>query len=248
MRLMREETEYRPKPLVPVGDRPILWHIMKHYAAFGCRRFVLALGFRGELIKEYFLNYHALSRDTVVHLRTGEVTPLQDSGVDEDWEISLVDTGLNSMTGGRVKRLETLLRDEKRFFLTYGDGVGDIDLGALDTLHAGGEYSLVITGVRPPARFGVIDADGDRITHFADKPQTDASYINGGFMVADAGLFPYIAADETILEQEPMHQLARDGRLGVHRHDGFWHPMDTFRDYSALNDMWAEGNAPWKSW
>jgi glucose-1-phosphate cytidylyltransferase len=244
---LAEHTEARPKPMVEVGGRPILWYLMKHYAHFGFGDFVLALGYKGDVIKRYFLDYHGLSRSMTVSLRDGKVTPLGDAIV-EDWKVHLVDTGLETMTGGRVKRLESLLGNGT-FMLTYGDGLSDVDLEKLLAFHRAHGKIATVTAVRPPARFGGLVFEGDRVTEFTEKPQIGEGWINGGFMVLEPRIFSYVkGGDATVLEKDVLEALARDGELMAYRHERFWQCMDTVRDLKVLEGLWASKNPPWKLW
>jgi glucose-1-phosphate cytidylyltransferase len=245
---LREETEYRPKPLVPVGQRPILWHIMKTYASFGFTDFILALGYKGEMIKDFFLNYEALVSDFTLDLGTSAIAPLGGSHGEADWRITFVDTGEATQTGGRLKRLEPLLSSVPRFLLTYGDGVTDADLDAVIRFHESSKCTVTLTGVRPVARFGELLVQGDRVTRFIEKPSAAEGWINGGYFVMTPAVFQYIEGDATILEREPLERLAADGQLGVFKHEGYWQCMDTYRDMVLLNEEWASGRAPWKRW
>lgn len=245
---LREETEYRPKPLVPVGDRPILWHIMKTYASFGHTDFVLALGYKGEMIKDYFLKYDELYSDFRLHLGSKTVDILQSHHDEKDWRVSCVDTGSATMTGGRLRRLRDHLQDEREFLFTYGDGVSDVDVDSLLRQHRESGALVTVTGVRPIARFGELVVEGDRVVAFAEKPLDGEDWINGGYFVMSPGVFDYLEADDTILERGPLERLARDGHLGVYRHGGYWQCMDTYRDQQLLNEQWAGGRAPWKRW
>ncbi len=241
---LREETEYRPKPLVPIGNRPILWHIMRHYAAAGFTDFVLALGYKGEMIKDYFVNYDLLNNDFTLDMTTRAMTPLA-AGDSENWRITFVDTGPETMTGGRLKRLAPLLRDEERFLFTYGDGVTDLDIQATVDFQQRSGCAAVVTGVRPLTRFGELGVSGDRVINFVEKPVSASSWINGGYFVMTPRVFDYIAGDSTALEAAPMEQLASDGQLAVYKHEGFWGCMDTPRDMQWLNEQWESGKAPW---
>jgi len=245
---LREETEYRPKPLVPIGQHPILWHIMKTYARFGFTDFILALGYRGDMIKDFFLNYEALVSDFTLELGSQSITPLNGSHAEADWRITFVDTGQSTQTGGRLKRLEPMLRDTPRFLLTYGDGVSDVDLAALIRFHQKSGCAATLTGVRPVARFGELLVNGDRVTQFTEKPAAEAGWVNGGYFVMTPKVFGYIDGDASILEREPMERMAADGELAVYRHEGFWQCMDTYRDMVLLNEQWSAGKAPWKRW
>jgi glucose-1-phosphate cytidylyltransferase len=245
---LREETEYRPKPLVPIGDRPILWHIMKTYAAFGVNEFILALGYKGEMIKDFFLNYDALVSDFTIDLQSKSITPLNGAHDEANWRVTLVDTGQATQTGGRIKRLQDLLGDEERFLLTYGDGVSDVDLEALVLFHQRSGCAVTLTGVRPLARFGELMTSGDHVVRFAEKPATGDAWINGGYFVMTPRVFDYLEGDETILERQPLERLADQRQLAVFKHDGYWQCMDTYRDVVLLNEEWASGHAPWKRW
>jgi glucose-1-phosphate cytidylyltransferase len=243
---MREETEYRPKPMVEVGGQPLLWHIMKLYAAHGLTDFVCCLGYRGAMIKQYFLDYHALRSDVTVALATGAVE-YGGPGV-EDWTVSLVDTGEDSMTGARVKRVERHLGDADVFLCTYGDGLADIDVSALLAFHRAHGRLATVTGVLPPSRFGELVTDGDEVTRFAEKPAGDGR-ISGGFFVFDRAVLDRLSPDPAcILEREALEGLAADGELAVYRHDGFWQCADTVRDVELLRKLWDGGDAPWRVW
>ncbi|HEX6526082.1 MAG TPA: glucose-1-phosphate cytidylyltransferase [Streptosporangiaceae bacterium] len=242
---LREETEYRPKPLVPIGNRPILWHIMKTYATFGITDFILALGYKGEMIKDYFVNYDILSSDFTLDLGSKQMTPLKGAHDAADWRITFVDTGQESMTGGRLKRLEPLLRDEPVFLLTYGDGVADIDIDETLAFHHRSRCAVTVTGVHPQARFGELQVEDGRAVRFAEKPPATDAWINGGYFVMTPKIFDYLGGDATVLERTPLERLSRESQLAVYRHHGFWQPMDTFRDMQELNALWNSGQAPW---
>jgi glucose-1-phosphate cytidylyltransferase len=241
---LREETDVRPKPMVAVGGHPILWHIMNVYGAYGLNEFVLALGYKGEVIKQYFLNYSSLDCDLSVDLRSGEVSHLRQSR--RDWKVELIETGSESMTGGRLHRLEAMLRPHGTFMLTYGDGVADVPVDELLAFHRAHGKLATVTAVRPPARFGGMVFDGDRVTEFTEKPQTGEGWINGGFFVFEPGVFDYLSGDDTVLESAPLENLARDGQLMAFKHQGFWQCMDTVRDRELLDHLWATNRAPWK--
>lgn len=242
---LSEETRVKPKPMVEIGGVPILVHIMKIYSHYGHKHFVIALGYLGEVVKEYFLNYQIRNSDLSIDLPTRRVT--YDQPV-EDWSIRLVDTGLGTMTGGRLHRLQAMLHGEGRFMLTYGDGVANVDIGRLLEFHRRHGKLATVTAVHPPARFGAMTFDGDQVVEFREKPQTGEGWINGGFFIFEPGVFDYLHGDATILEQEPLADLARDGQLMGYRHEGFWHPMDTIRDRDVLEELWRSGRAPWKIW
>jgi len=240
---LSEYTETIPKPMVSIGGRPILWHIMRTYARFGHKDFYLALGYRAEIIKEYFLHYRSLNADFSVDLATGAVTPHQVDAA--DWRVTLVHTGLESMTGGRVKRLQPFIGAET-CLLTYGDGVADIDLERLVAFHRSHGKLVTVTAVHPGARFGELEMQGDRVASFQEKPQTSQGWINGGFFVIEPGFFELIAGDATILEREPLERAAQMGELMAFRHHGFWQCMDTKRDRDLLENLWQSGEAPWR--
>ncbi len=241
---LQEETEHRPKPMVEVGGRPILWHIMKIYEHYGFDEFCVAVGYKGEYIKRWFVDYAAMPGDLTVHLADGRVECLDEHPA--KWTVSMIDTGQGTATGGRIKRLGEHLGDET-FLLTWGDGVADIDLSALIDFHRSHGKLITMTAVRPPARFGHLELDGDRITEFSEKPQVGEGWINGAFFVCEPGVLDYIDGDDTQFEREPLEGLARDGQLMAYRHDGFWQCMDTIRDKKLLEELW-ENDAPWKVW
>jgi len=240
---LSEYTESIPKPMVTVGGRPILWHIMRTYAHYDHNDFYLALGYKAEVIKEYFLHYRSLNADFTVNLSSGVVEPHQ---IDKtDWKVTLVDTGQDSMTGGRVKRLESFIGNEP-FLLTYGDGVADIDIHALLQFHKSHGKLVTVTAVHPGARFGELEMDGHRIVSFKEKPQTGQGWINGGYFVIQPEFFDLIADDSTVLEREPLEQVAAAGELMAFEHDGYWQCMDTKRDRDHLESLWESGEAPWR--
>ena len=239
---LSEETQVRPKPMVEVGGRPILWHIMKIYERHGFNDFLLALGYKGEVIKDYFLNYHARQSNLTVELKTGQVTYSDPTA--EDWRVSMIDTGANSMTGGRLLRLKGQLAET--FMLTYGDGVSDVDIPALVAFHRSHGRLATVTAVRPPARFGDLIIEDGQVRRFQEKPQAGSGWINGGFFVFEPGVFDFLADDSTILERAPLERLAQENQLMTYQHDGYWQSMDTLRDKAALEEQWATGRAPWK--
>jgi glucose-1-phosphate cytidylyltransferase len=242
---LREETELRPKPMVEVGGRPLLWHIMKHYGHYGFDDFVIALGYKGDVIKRYFLEYHAISSDVTVCLRTGGIE-IHD-GDRENWTVHLVETGLTTQTGGRLKRLAPWIGNEA-FMLTYGDGVSDVNLPELLAFHQPHGRLATVTAVRPPARFGeIVLADRD-VVRFSEKPQVGEGWINGGFMVCEPGVLSHIANDDSSLERDALEQLASKQQLAAYRHAGFWQSMDTMRDVRVLETHWHGGHAPWAMW
>jgi glucose-1-phosphate cytidylyltransferase len=242
---LAEETEVKPKPMVQIGGRPILWHIMKHYAHHGYREFFVTLGYKGEVIKRYFLDYYTLDGSLTIDLRTGEVQ-IQEKKC-EDWVVHLVDTGLHTLTGGRLRRLEHWLRNET-FMVTYGDGVSNLNLEALYRFHRSHGRLATVTAVRPPARFGGLVFDGDLVAEFTEKPQIGEGWINGGFMVLEPGVLKYLEGDASSLEADALEQLAAEGQLAAYRHDGFWQCMDHLRDVRLLNSLWEAGEPPWRVW
>jgi glucose-1-phosphate cytidylyltransferase len=242
---LAEETEIKPKPMVEIGGQPILWHIMKHYCHFDFREFYIALGYKGEVIKRYFMDYLALNGNLSIDLSKGKVD--RDQSACENWLVHLVETGQNTNTGGRVKRMQADLMKET-FMLTYGDGIGDIDLKALLAFHRRHGKLVTITAVRPPARFGGLIFDGDNVAQFTEKPQAGEGWINGGFMVCEPGIFNYLNDDQTSLEVDSLERLAADGQLAAFRHGGFWQCMDTLRDKRYLEGLWQADKAPWKVW
>ena len=242
---LAEETDVIPKPMVEIGGRPILWHIMKHYAHYGFKEFFIALGYKGYVIKRYFLDYYTLNGSMSINLATGEVE-VQEKAV-EDWVVHLMDTGLHTLTGGRLKRLQPCLTDGT-FMMTYGDGVSNIDLRDLLRFHRSHGRLATVTAVRPPARFGGLNFNGDLVAEFTEKPQIGEGWINGGFLVFEPGIFNYLEGDDASLEVHALEQLAADGQLAAYRHDRFWQCMDTLRDVRLLESLWQEGKAPWKVW
>jgi glucose-1-phosphate cytidylyltransferase len=242
---LAEETEIKPKPMVEIGGRPILWHIMKHYAHYGFNEFFIALGHRGEIIKRYFTDYCSLSGSMTVSLKEGVVETQDREG--EDWLVHLKNTGQETNTGGRVRRLQTWLNGGT-FMLTYGDGVSNVNLRELLAFHRSHGRIATVTAVRPPARFGGLVFNGDLVTDFTEKPQIGEGWINGGFLVFEPDVFNYLADDESSLEADALERLAADGQLGAYRHENFWQCMDTLRDKRMLETLWQEQQAPWKSW
>jgi glucose-1-phosphate cytidylyltransferase len=242
---LQESTADKPKPMVEIGGRPILWHIMKGYSRHGFREFLLALGYKGEVIKTYFLNYHYLSGSFTIELRSGRLDTYE--ARQEDWRVHLIDTGLATQTGGRIKRLADRVADGT-FMMTYGDGVANIDLRRLLEFHQRHGKLATVTAVRPPARFGGLAFDGDLVRRFTEKPQIGEGWINGGFFVLEPAVLDYIAGDDTPFEHAPLERLAADGQLVAYRHDDFWQCMDTLRDVRLLEALWQDGRAPWKVW
>jgi glucose-1-phosphate cytidylyltransferase len=244
---LREETEYKPKPMVEIGGRPILWHIMKRYAAFGHKDFILCLGYKGEVIKDYFYNYQLRTSDVTVTLGRSQSVEFHNTHPEEGWKVTLVETGANAMTGARIKRAAKHLGGEP-FMLTYGDGVADVDIPALLDFHKKHGRIATVTGVHPPSRFGELVTQGERVLDFSEKPQTHQGAINGGFFVMNPAALDYLADDDAcILEKQPLENLAREGELMVYQHKGFWQCMDTFRDLQLLNKLWDSGEAPWRA-
>jgi glucose-1-phosphate cytidylyltransferase len=242
---LAEETEVRPKPMVEIGGKPILWHIMKHYASHGIEEFYVALGYKGDVIKRYFLEYHAVSGSMSVDVATGRVVGFEKDC--ERWTVNLIETGVDTYTGGRLHRLERWLRGGT-FMLTYGDGVSNVDLRALLAFHRAHGRVATVTAVRPPARFGGLVFEGDSVVRFTEKPQAGEGWINGGFLVFEPRIFEFLRGDGTSLEVEVLERLAAEGELRAFRHDGFWQCMDTVRDRNLLESLWRSGNPPWKVW
>ncbi|HLN47142.1 MAG TPA: glucose-1-phosphate cytidylyltransferase [Magnetospirillaceae bacterium] len=240
-----EETQTRPKPMVEIGGKPVLWHIMKTYSHHGIDDFIICCGYKGYLIKEYFANYALHQSDVTFDIRRRDVV-IHQSGA-EPWSVTLVDTGEETATGGRLRRVAPYIGDED-FCFTYGDGVSDVDITALVEFHRRQGALATVTAVHPPGRFGVLTLTRDKITAFAEKPSDDAGWINGGYFVLSPKAIGYVADDDTAWEREPMERLARDGQLAAFVHAGFWQPLDTLRDRNLLNDLWNGGNAPWKTW
>ncbi len=245
---LREETEYRPKPLVEVGGRPLLWHIMKGYAHHGFRDFVLCLGYRGNMIKDYFLKYEAMNNDFTICL--GRESHIQFMGAhqEQDFSVTLADTGLDTMTGGRVKRIARYLGDDETFLLTYGDGLSDVNIRAVLEFHKNHGKLATVTSVSPFSRFGILDIDDDgMVNRFVEKPRSDGA-VSAGFFAFNRKVLDYLWGDDCILEREPLEKLSQEGQLMAYRHEGFFYAMDTYREYVALNEMWASQRAPWKVW
>ncbi len=242
---LSEETAVRPKPMVEIGGKPILWHIMKLYAAHGIEDFIICLGYRGYLIKEYFANYYLHTCDVSFDLASGDMEVHRSEA--EPWHVTLVETGEATMTGGRLRQVLPYVGEEE-FCFTYGDGVSDIDIAALLAFHREQDVLATVTGVQPPGRFGALDVDGERVADFEEKPRGDGNWTNGGFFVLSPEVGRYLGDDQTIWEQEPMRALASEGQLACYRHDGFWQAMDTLRDRNHLEELWASGAAPWRTW
>ena len=246
---IRDVADNIPKPMIPVGRYPILWHIMKYYASFGHKEFVLCLGYKGQVIKDFFLSYEAYTKDFTITLGQRETLAFHTQHDESDWKVTLAETGLDAMTGARIARIRAYVGDED-FLLTYGDGLGDIDLAGLVAFHRSHGRVLTVTGVRPPGRFGeLVRGDGGQVTEFNEKPQATGGRISGGFFVASKKLFDYLEdRDDLVFEQGPMRKLVADGQLMVHEHNGFWQPMDTNREYQLLNGLYNAGKAPWVRW
>ena len=243
---LSEETGTRPKPMVEIGGRPILWHIMKIYAAHGVNEFIVCLGYKGYVIKEYFHNYFLHSSDVTFKLGSNDMTLHRVAA--EPWTVTLVETGEETQIGGRIKRILPYLADDDLFCLTYGDGVGDVDIAASIAHHRRCGGLATVTAVRPPGRFGALELNGAKVSGFREKPEGDGGWINGGFFVCSPKVGSYIEGDATVWEREPMERLAAEGRLNAFLHEGFWQPMDTLRDRRQLEALWASGQAPWKVW
>jgi glucose-1-phosphate cytidylyltransferase len=245
---LREETEYRPKPMVNIGDRPILWHIMKYYSRFGCHDFVLALGYKGEMIKNYFCHYELMNNDVTIELGQPERTSIHYAHDEAGWKITLADTGEKSLKGARLKKVERYITGDT-FMMTYGDGIADVDVGKLLAFHKSHGKMATVTGINPASRFGELKTDGDRVEVFSEKPQNVDGLINGGFFVFNRGILNYLTADDSCdLEIGPLERIAKEGQLMVYKHRGFWACMDTFRDMEYLNKIWDENKAKWKIW
>ena len=242
---LSEETVDKPKPMVEIGGKPIMWHIMMHYYQYGLKDFAIALGYKAEVIKKYIVDYCSLNSNLTVSLQTGEVS--MHGGYKPDWTVELIDTGLYTNTGGRIKRLVPYMGNET-FMLTWGDGVSNINLNELLEFHRSHGKIATLTAVRPPARFGHLDLEGDQIVEFSEKPQTREGWINGAFFVLEPEVFDYIDGDDTQWEKEPLERLAKDGQLMAYKHHDFWQCMDTLRDKRRLEGLWSTGNAPWKTW
>ena len=242
---LSEETDIRPKPMAEIGGKPIIWHIMKGYSHYGFNEFVILLGYKGYYIKEYFGNYFLHQSDVTIDLSTNGIEVHNNTS--EPWKVTLLETGQDTMTGGRIKRAKNFIGNEP-FLLTYGDGVSDVDLSDLIQFHKKHGKLITMTAVQPEGRFGALETDGTRVSSFLEKPKGDGSWINGGFFVCQPEVLDYIAGDQTVFEQEPLMQLAKNGELFNYRHKGFWKCMDTLRDKKVLNEMWDKGQAKWKTW
>jgi glucose-1-phosphate cytidylyltransferase len=242
---LSEKTKDSPKPMVEIGGKPILWHIMMIYASYGISEFIIAAGYKSEIIKEYFLNFYAVNNDITLNMKTGET--FIHHGKQPNWTVHVVDTGLNTQTGGRVKRLKKWIGNET-FMLTYGDGLANVNISELLKIHYKNKKLATITAVRPPARFGSIEFDGNFVSKFVEKSQANEGWINGGFFVLEPEVINYIKDDTTFWERDPLENLANEKELVAFKHEGFWQPMDTLREYNYLESLWQGGNAPWKVW
>lgn len=240
---LSEETVARPKPMVEIGGKPLVWHIMQLYAGHGFKDFLVACGYKGEMIKEYFRNVYLHNNDYVIDLRDGSMKVLNGGSI--DWQVGVIDTGLDTQTGGRVRRLRQWVGDST-FMVTYGDGIGNVDIGALVRFHCSHGRLATVTAVRPPARFGALNIEGDQVAEFAEKPQLGEGWINGGFFVFEPRVLDYLGSDDVPLEKDPLERLASERQLMAFRHDGFWQPMDTLREKELLESLWQSGNAPWQ--
>ncbi len=243
-----EESHLKPKPMIEIGGKPILWHIMKHYYRYGVKDFIILAGYKQQVIKEYFSNYFLHTSDITFDFSSRDQVQIVHKRNSEDWRVTVVDTGLNTMTGGRVKRVKDYLDDGEPFFLTYGDGVADVNIDSLLEFHRSHGKLATLTGIQPEGRFGMMDMNGDAIRSFREKSVSDTGWINGGFMVLDPKIIEYIDDDTTILERKPIETLAAEGELMCYRHDGYWKCMDTLRDKESLESRWSANDAPWKTW
>jgi glucose-1-phosphate cytidylyltransferase len=241
-----EESHLKPKPMIEIGGKPILWHIMKQYSAHGIQDFVICLGYKGYAIKDFFANYFLHTSDVTFDMRSNQMEVHQNYS--EPWRVTLVDTGEETMTGGRLRRVGRFLEEEEAFCFTYGDGVSDLNISALVAFHKEHGKFATVTAVQPPGRYGALAREGDQVTGFVEKPRGDGGWINGGFFVLSPKVLPYIDKDATTWEAEPLDQLASEGQLMAYQHEGFWHPMDTLRDKNYLEQLWQSGEAPWKQW
>jgi glucose-1-phosphate cytidylyltransferase len=241
-----EETDLKPKPMVEIGGKPVLWHVMRIYSHYGFNEFIICCGYKGYSIKDYFHHYYMHETDITIDLEQNQIK--YHNTKSEPWKVTLVDTGLATMTGGRIKRIQSYVGDET-FLLTYGDGVCDVDIRNLVAFHESNRCLATLTAVQPAGRFGSLAIDGDRVTSFQEKPRGDGAYVNGGFFVLEPGIFDYLLdGDQTVWERSPLENLSKAGQLCAYRHSGFWHAMDTLRDRSDLENLWARGRAPWKVW
>lgn len=245
---IRDVTSEIPKPMIPIGSEPILWHIMKNFSSYNIKDFVLCLGYKSEVIKEYFLDYHIRKNDLTINLASHQVVN-HTQHQEEDWTITFSETGLDTMTGGRIKRIQHYVADDDCFLLTYGDGVGNINMDHLIDYHKSHGKLMTVTGAHPPGRFGDLTIKGEQVVGFNEKPQVAEGWISAGFFVCHRGIFDYLNDDSNLVfEKSPIEQIVKDGQLMVYKHSDFWHPMDTSRDYHLLNDLWQAQKAPWKIW
>ena len=246
---LREETEYRPKPMIPIGEKPILWHIMKTYSSYGHKEFILCLGYKGDIIKSWFRNYQWMISDVCIELGDESKTKFFNNEEELDWKITLVETGLETMTGGRIKAIKKYIKDDDKFLITYGDGVADINISESIDFHNQSKKLLTLTGVRPPGRWGELKIEKNEVKHFYEKPQTSNDFINGGYFVANKEIFDFLDDNpKLVFEEGPLNKLSNKGLLGCYPHYGFWHPMDTYKEFLYLNKMWKSGEASWKIW
>lgn len=241
-----EESHLRPKPMIEVGGRPILWHIMKIYSSYGFNDFIICCGYKGYVIKEYFVNYFLHNSDITINIKNNKVEVHENGS--EPWSVTVVDTGENTMTGGRVKRIQKYLKPDESFCLTYGDGVADLNIADLVKFHKAHGKMATVTATRPPGRFGQLHLEDKMVTHFEEKPLGEGGYINGGFFVLNSDVLNFIPDDSTVWEKGPLENITKSGQLAAFLHDGFWQPMDTLRDKNYLESLWSEGKAPWKKW
>ncbi len=240
-----EETQYRPKPLIEIGGMPLLWHIMKTYSSHGISDFVICCGYKGYMIKEYFANYFLHMSDVTFDMKNNEMNVHRKSA--ESWNITLVDTGINTMTGGRLKKIQKYV-DNETFCFTYGDGLANISITELIEFHKNNNTLATVTAVQPPARFGALELDGNKVVSFKEKPPGDGNWINGGYFILEPAVFDYVEGDSTVWEKEPVENLSKNNQLSAYRHSGFWQPLDTLRDKNKLEDLWSSGSPPWKVW
>ena len=243
---LSEETQLKPKPMVQIGRMPILWHIMKYYSTFGVNDFLICLGYKGYVIKEYFANYFLHMSDLTIDMQTNEMHIHKNEC--EPWKVSLIDTGLNTLTGGRLKRVKEYIKDEEIFLFTYGDGLSDVNIDQLVSFHKSHGKKATLTAVKPPGRYGALALEDSNVRKFQEKPEGDGNWINGGFFVLSPDVIDYIAGDQISFEKEPLENLAADNQLMAFKHDGFWYAMDTLRDKQELLKLWDNGKAPWKKW
>lgn len=242
-----EESIIKPKPLVEIGDKPILWHIMKIYSYYGFNEFIICLGYKGNLIKEYFYNFDFMESDVTFNFQNG-FSMTKHNGKAEPWKVTLVDTGINTMTGGRLKRIQPYIDEDEEFMFTYGDGVSNVNINDLIKAHRCSGRLVTLTGVKPLGRFGKLILEGDKISEFREKEVESNEWINAGFFIANKKIFDYIEGDNTVLEKDPLINIAKDGQLGMYKHNGFWQPMDTLKEKIDLDKIWSNGDAPWKIW